>query len=208
MVKETPEEMVRVISEDYGLKDPEVLSAMLKVPREEFVPEKYEYLAYSDCAIDIGFDQTISQPFTVAYMTYLLDLDKGDRVLEVGTGSGYQAAVLSVLCKEVYTVEINKNLAKRARTRLKDLGFSNVYVKLGYGEFGWKEKSPFDAIIVTAQLEEVPKELFRQLKEGGKLVAPVGPRDLQVMTRYVKVKSGIKKEEYQKYVFVPFVLQN
>jgi len=190
----------------YGLSSPRVFSAMLQVPREEFAPWQFRYLAYKDNALSIGHGQTISQPYTVAFMTDLLDLDKNDRVLEIGTGSGYQAAILSLLAKEVYTVEIVDILAKKARKRLERLGFKNVQVKSGSGEYGWKEKAPFDAIIITAATEKVPKELFKQLKDEGKLVAPVGGRDHQRMMRYTKKTNGkLKKEKFQTYVFVPLV---
>ncbi|OGM11839.1 protein-L-isoaspartate O-methyltransferase [Candidatus Woesebacteria bacterium RBG_16_39_8b] len=208
MIKETPTEMVRVIREVYGLESPQVLSSMLKVPREMFVPAKYRHLANSDSAIDIGYGQTISQPYTVAYMTHLLDLKKSDKVLEIGTGSGYQAAVLSILASKVFSVEINSQLAHQARERLKKLGYKNVLVKVGTGEFGWVEHAPFDAILITAQLEKVPDELFDQLNMGGRLVAPIGPRNSQVMTRYTKEKNDIKKEKFENYTFVPFILKN
>ena len=190
----------------YGLESPKVFSAMLQVPRKEFVPWQFQYLAYKDSAISIGHGQTISQPYTVAFMTDLLDLDEDDRVLEIGTGSGYQAAILSLLAKDVYTIEVVDNLAKEARKRLKRLGYKNVRVRSGSGEAGWKEKAPFDAIIVTAGTERVPKELFEQLKTGGRLVAPIGGKDYQKMTRYTKESSGkFKKEEYQTYIFVPLI---
>jgi protein-L-isoaspartate(D-aspartate) O-methyltransferase len=208
MVKETPQEMVRVIKDVYGLDSPFVLTSMLNVPREKFIREKYRHLAYADSPVGIGFGQTISQPYTVAYMTHLLDLKRSDKVLEIGTGSGYQAAILSLLAEWVYTIEINNDLAREAQTRLNKLGYKNVTVKVGTGEFGWQEHSPFDAIIITAQLEEVPDELFDQLNMGGRLVAPVGSRDSQVMTRFTKSAAGMKKEEFQKYVFVPFILKN
>lgn len=197
--------MVEVIK-DYGLDSPGVFSAMLQVPREEFIPRQFRYLAYEDNALSIGHGQTISQPYTVAFMTDLLNLDKDDRVLEIGTGSGYQAAILSHLAKEVYTIEIVDKLAKEARKRLKRLGFKNVQVTSGSGEQGWKEKAPFDAIIVTAAAKEVSEDLFKQLNVGGRLVAPVGGRDHQRMMRYTKKDNGkLKKEKFQTYVFVPLV---
>ena len=190
----------------YGLDSPRVFSAMLQVPREEFVPWQFRYLAYKDNAVSIGHGQTISQPYTVAFMTDLLGLDKEDRVLEIGTGSGYQAAILSYLAKEVYTIEIISELAKEAKERLRKLGYTNIHVKKGSGEHGWKNKAPFDAIIVTAATKKVSKELFGQLKTNGRLVAPIGGRDQQTMTRYIKEFGGkLRKEKFQTYVFVPLV---
>lgn len=200
------QEMVDRIRDHYGLDDSRVLSAMKVVPRHRFVPKKYQYCAYDDRAISVGYKQTISQPYTVAFMTHLMDLEGDERVLEVGTGSGYQAAVLSLLCKEVYTAEIIKQLAKKAEKRLKKLDYKNVHAKHASAEDAWINKAPFDSIIITAGLAKVPGTFFDQLKVGGKLVAPVGSRNHQIMTRYKKRKKGdIKKEEYEAYVFVPFV---
>lgn len=206
-MRDKREQMVFDIKEEYGLKSSDVLSAMLQVPREEFIDDKYKKIAYSDTAISIGFGQTISQPYTVAFMTDLLNLTGDEKVLEIGTGSGYQAAVLSKLAKEVYTIELVPVLAKKAEQTLKRLNYDNVHVKSGSGERGWEEESPFDAIIVTAAVEkEIPESLMEQVKIGGVIVAPIGPRDLQTMTRFTKLKNGqLKKEEFQKYVFVPFV---
>lgn len=208
---EQRQEMVYQIKKNYGLNSPSVLATMLQVPREEFVPKKFRHMAYYDGPVSIGFGQTMSQPYTVAFMTHLITSSLSpslrNKILEIGTGSGYQAAVLSKLFKEVYTIEIVPELARRARGVLKKLKYGNVYVKEGSGEWGWKEKSPFDAIIITAALEKkVPEELVEQLKTGGVIVAPIGPRHLQTMTRFTKMKSGmLRKEEFGKYVFVPFV---
>lgn len=201
------EEMVREMKERYGLDAPDVFSAMLQVSREKFVSRKYRPLAYRNGPIPIGRGQTMSQPYTVAFMTDLLGLSGDKKVLEIGTGSGYQAAVLSHLAREVYTVEIIRQLAEGAKRRLKKLGFKNVHVKAGSGEHGWAEAAPFDAILVTAGIEEkVPDALFKQLKEGGVLVAPVGRGYDRVMTRFTKGKEGkIKKEKYEVFHFVPFV---
>ncbi len=205
----SPQKMIREIKKGYGLDVPEVFSAMLKVPREEFVPLRFRNIAYNDGPIFIGFGQTISQPYTVAFMTDLVSIDSREKILEIGTGSGYQAAVLSLLFDKVYTVERIPELAEEAKQRLIKLGYKNVEVRSGSGEFGWKEKAPFDAILVTAGMEAVPQELFEQLKEGGVLVAPIGAGEEKQMTRFTKLKAGkIKKEEYGIFHFVPFVESN
>lgn len=192
----------------YGLDSLLVFSAMLTVPREEFVPSGLKHRSYEDAALPIGFGQTISQPYTVAFMTDLLKLKGRERVLEVGTGSGYQAAVLSLLAGKVFTIERIPDLAQEAKGRLKKLGYKNIYVKIGSGEVGWKEKSPFDSILVTAGVSEVPKELFEQLKDGGVLIAPVGEGIDKEMLKYTKSKSGkIRRQKYGVFHFVPLVLQ-
>jgi protein-L-isoaspartate(D-aspartate) O-methyltransferase len=157
-----------------GIKDERVLDAISKVPRHEFVPFHLKSIAYTDSPLPIGEGQTISQPYIVALMTELVDLDKNDRVLEIGTGSGYQAAVLAELAREVYTVEIVESLAVRASALLERLNYDNVTVKYGDGFVGWKEYAPFDAIVVTAAPSKVPQPLIEQLAEGGRLVIPVG----------------------------------
>lgn len=192
----------------YGLNATNVFSAMIQVPREKFIPIPSRRLAYEDEAVNIGFGQTISQPYTVAFMTDLMDLGGEEKVLEIGTGSGYQAAILSLLANKVYTIEKIPELSRRASTLLQKLGFKNVETRIGSGEFGWKEKAPFDAIMVTAGVEEVPEELFRQLKDGGILVAPVGRGRDKKMTKYVKKGGKIKKEEHGIFNFVPFIESN
>jgi protein-L-isoaspartate(D-aspartate) O-methyltransferase len=157
-----------------GIHDTRVLAEMGKVPREEFVPENLRDQAYADQPLPIGHDQTISQPFIVAYMTEQLRPKPTDRVLEIGTGSGYQAAVLSELVKEVYTIEIIEPLAQGASARLARLGYKNAHVKIGDGYQGWPEVAPFDAIIVTCAPDKVPEPLAAQLKDGGRMVIPVG----------------------------------
>jgi protein-L-isoaspartate(D-aspartate) O-methyltransferase len=210
------EEMVDEIKKRYGLKSPKVLSVMLQIPREKFAPRKYKDIAYRDGPVPIGYDQTMSQPYTVAFMTHLLisgkkfssaKVTEDWRVLEIGTGSGYQAAILSKLAKEVYTIEIVEGLAKKAKKTLKRLGYDNVHVKVGSGQWGWEEAAPYDAIIVTAGVEKkVPRKLFDQLKEGGVLVAPVGSGYNKTMTKFIKMKGGrIKKEKHGVFHFVPFV---
>ncbi len=205
--------MVEKIKKFYGLENERVAKVILQIPRHKFAPDEYKSIAYDDAPVPIGYGQTMSQPYTVFFMTQLLIDQKSKtrkkKVLEIGTGSGYQAAVLSKLFKDVYTIEIIPQLAKRAKFNLKHLGYKNVYVKIGSGEWGWKEKSPFDSIIVTAGIrEEVPKALFEQLKVGGVLVAPIGISDDKIMTRFTKLKKDeIKKEEFGIFHFVPFIIK-
>jgi len=156
------------------IHDERVLAAMAKVPREAFVPENMRAQSYADSALPIGHDQTISQPFIVAFMTEQLRPQPTDRVLEVGTGTGYQTAVLAELVKDVYTIEIIEPLAKDASARLAQLGYNNAHVKIGDGYQGWQEVAPFDAIIVTCAPDKVPQPLTQQLKEGGRIIIPVG----------------------------------
>lgn len=157
-----------------GIRDQRVLEAMTKVPREEFLPEALRAQAYADSALPIGHDQTISQPFIVAFMTEQLRPQPTDRVLEIGTGSGYQTAVLATLVKDVYTVEIIEPLAKEASARLARLGYTNAHAKVGDGFQGWPEVAPFDAIIVTCAPTKIPPPLAQQLKDGGRMIIPVG----------------------------------
>jgi protein-L-isoaspartate(D-aspartate) O-methyltransferase len=162
------------------IKDPRVLEAMRRVPRHEFVPEAMRGNAYLDSPLPIGHDQTISQPYIVAYMTEALELDATHRVLEIGTGSGYQAAVLGELAKEVYTIEIVAPLAERARQTLEKLGYKNVHIRTGNGYLGWPEQAPFDRVMVTAAPDAVPPALIEQLKVGGLMAIPVGVGDQQL----------------------------
>jgi protein-L-isoaspartate(D-aspartate) O-methyltransferase len=168
------QKMVQEQLKPRGIHDDRVLAAMAKVPREEFVPENLRAQSYADSAIPIGHDQTISQPFIVAFMTEQLHPQPTDRVLEIGTGSGYQTAVLAELVKDVYTIEIIEPLAKDASARLARLGYNNAHVKIGDGYQGWPEVAPFDAIIVTCAPDKVPQPLTQQLKEGGRMIIPVG----------------------------------
>ncbi|HYO14011.1 MAG TPA: protein-L-isoaspartate(D-aspartate) O-methyltransferase [Thermoanaerobaculia bacterium] len=195
------EEQIRGRGRD--ISDPAVLAAMEQVPRHLFVPEGERKNAYADRPLPIGFGQTISQPYIVALMTELLDLGPGDRVLEIGTGSGYQAAVLSRIAREVYTIEIVKPLGERARRTLGRLGYDNVRVRIGDGYKGWPEKAPFDAILVTAAPPTVPEPLLKQLKVGGKLVLPVGRviQNLYVFTK--RADGGFDKKEVLPVLFVP-----
>lgn len=187
-----------------GISDQKVLDAIHKVKRHLFVPERLKKLAYGNHPLPIGHGQTISQPYIVAYMTEAANLKKGDRVLEIGTGSGYQAAVLAEIVKEVYTIEIIKPLADTARHRLKDLGYKNIYVKHGNGYLGWPEFMPYDAIIVTAAPDEIPEKLVEQLKRGGRMVIPIGSfyQELYLIT---KTEKGIHKKTLLPVRFVPMV---
>ncbi len=168
------ESMVKYQIEARGISDPRVLAAMRKVKRHLFVPKALRLFAYDDRPLPIGEGQTISQPYIVALMTELLDLDGDEKVLEVGTGSGYQAAILALLAKEVYTIEILPVLAQRADSLLKSLGYENVHVRCGDGYLGWPEEAPFDGIIVTCAPPIIPKPLVEQLADGGRMVIPVG----------------------------------
>ena len=199
--------MVNEIKLKYKLRDTGVLRAMLKVPRHKFVPKNYIDQAYSDASLPIGFGQTISQPYTVAFMARLLKLKGSEKVLEVGTGSGYQAAVLSCLAKEVFSLEIIPELAERARKILQELEYKNVKVRIGSGEWGWKESQPFDAVIITAGLKgKIPNPLFKQLKIGGILIAPVGKGNDKIMYRFTKTPIGVRRrEKFGIFHFVPFV---
>ena len=175
------EEMVAAQIEERGVRDPRTLAAMRKVPRHLFVPPNLVRDAYSDHPLPIGHGQTISQPYIVAFMTEALGLRGGEKVLEVGTGSGYQAAVLAEIAARVYTIEIVAPLADEARERLARLGYRNVEVRAGDGYQGWAEAAPFDAVIVTAAAPRIPEPLKQQLKDGGRLVIPVGEDDQELM---------------------------
>lgn len=177
---------------------------MLEVPRHEFVPAAYRLQAYENHPLPIGHDQTISQPYIVAYMTEAAEITSGEKVLEIGTGSGYQAAVLAELAKEVYTIEIIPELAQEARAALNRLGYENVEVRTGNGYLGWPEKAPFDAIVVTAAPDEIPQALVAQLASQGKMVVPVGT-GFQQMTIITKTDSGMVEQRTIPVAFVPMV---
>jgi len=185
-----------------GVKDPRVLAAMLKVERHIFVPKDLHTTAYSDQPLPIGEGQTISQPYIVALMTELLDLTGGEKVLEVGTGSGYQAAILAELAKEVYTIEIIEKLATSAEKLLLDLGYKNIKVRAGDGYLGWPEAAPFDAIIVTCAPDHIPRPLVDQLKEGGRMVIPVGELT-QELRKIVKRGGRLETTNVTPVIFVP-----
>jgi protein-L-isoaspartate(D-aspartate) O-methyltransferase len=186
-----------------GIHEERVLAAMAKVPREEFVPPDERALSYSDGPLPIGYDQTISQPYIVALMTEQLRLQPQDRVLEIGTGSGYQAAVLAGLVAEVYSIEIVAPLARAAEATLQRLGYKNVHVKVGDGYKGWPEQASFDAIIVTCAPEHVPKPLTDQLKEGGRMIIPVGGRQAQQLYLLERRKGQLREEAILPVRFVP-----
>jgi len=186
-----------------GIKDARVLAAMTKVPREEFVDPESRVASYQDGPLPIGYDQTISQPYIVAFMTEQLRPQRGDRILEVGTGSGYQAAILAELVSDVYSVEIVEPLAKNAETTLKRLGYKNVHLKVGDGYKGWQEEAPFDAIIVTCAPDKVPESLVQQLKDGGRMVIPVGDRFAQQLYLLEKKNGQLKQSATLPVRFVP-----
>jgi protein-L-isoaspartate(D-aspartate) O-methyltransferase len=196
------EEMVETQIRARGIKDEDILNVMRKVDRHRFVPEEMRHQAYSDRPLPIGEGQTISQPYIVALMTKLLELKGGERVLEVGTGSGYQAAILAELANYVYTIEIIESLGLSAETLLRELGYRNIDVKIGDGYIGWDEFAPFDAIIVTAAPPHIPQPLLDQLKEGGRLVIPVGDY-YQELKKVTKAKGQIESQNVTPVVFVP-----
>lgn len=197
------EAMVRDYVEREGVSNERVLQAMRTVPRHEFVPPKERTKAYFDGALPIGHKQTISPPFIVAYMTETIDPRADETVLEIGTGSGYQAAVLSELCKQVYTIEIVDQLGRTARSRLKRLGYDNVEARVGDGYKGWAEHAPFDKIIVTCSPEKVPQPLVDQLAEGGKLIVPLGRRYQQVFHLFEKRDGKLVATKLIPTLFVP-----
>jgi protein-L-isoaspartate(D-aspartate) O-methyltransferase len=189
--------------EGRGVSDPATLAAMRKVPRWEFVPANIKDRTFEDNPLAIGEGQTISQPYIVAYMTEALKLEADDKVLEVGTGSGYQAAILGVIAADVYTIEIVPPLAEDARATLERLGYDNVHVLVGDGYRGWPEEAPFDAIIVTCAPDHVPQPLLDQLADGGRLVLPLGGRYPQMLKRYTRRGDTYEEENLEPVLFVP-----
>lgn len=189
-----------------GVSDPAVLEAMRSVPRHRFVSDQYVDQAYEDHPLPIGYGQTISQPYIVAWMTELLALQPGERVLEIGTGSGYQAAVLAELDEvEVYSIEIVPELAREARERLENLGYTDVQVRQGDGYYGWPEHAPYNAIVVTAAPDHLPQPLVEQLAEGGRLVIPMGPPGgYQELWRFTKEDGELQARNLGGVMFVPF----
>ncbi len=199
--------MVRQQIEARGVRDPRVLEAMRTVRREQFVPESIRTYAASDSPLPIGFEQTISQPYIVAYMTEMLALDSDHRVLEIGTGSGYQTAVLATLCDHVYSIEIVPELAERSAKILQELDYRNVSVRLGDGYLGWPEHAPYDRIIVTAAPPQLPQALVDQLATQGRLVAPVGRNpDAQKIVLVTKdARGNVRRQDQLPVRFVPMV---
>ena len=185
-----------------GIRDPRVLEAMREVPRHRFIPPPVRQMAYHDQPLPIGSDQTISQPYIVAYMTEAAEIAPDDKVLEIGTGSGYQAAVLGEIAREVYTIEIIPELAEQARRTLAELGYDNVHVRTGNGYLGWPEQAPFDAIVVTAAPDEVPQALVDQLAVGGRMVIPVGTT-FQEMMIIERTPRGVVERRTIPVRFVP-----
>ncbi|MFC1709394.1 protein-L-isoaspartate(D-aspartate) O-methyltransferase [Candidatus Omnitrophota bacterium] len=188
-----------------GIKDQKVLGAFRKVPRHKFVAEEYQESSYGDFPLPIGENQTISQPYIVALMTQSLELSDGDKVLEVGTGSGYQTAILASLAKSIYSIERRENLANNAQSVLTELGYKNVSIKIGDGTLGLEEFAPYDKIIVTAAAPNLPKAITEQLGIGGRIVIPVSAGFAQMLTLYIKEDGGLIKKEICGCTFVPLI---
>lgn len=188
-----------------GIRDQRLLQVMRKIPRHSFVPKEYEKSSYGDFPLPIGNNQTISQPYIVALMTQSLDLKPGDRVLEIGTGSGYQTAILASLSKKVYSVERIEALAETTKALLNELSVSTIEIKTGDGTLGWKENAPYDKIIVTAAALQLPKPLEEQLNDGGTIVIPLSAGFGQTLTVFTKEGTTLKKEEICGCTFVPLI---
>lgn len=199
------EHMVRYQIEERGIKDINVLKAMRKVERHFFVPVDVKTHAYEDRPLPIGYGQTISQPYIVAFMTEILNLKEQDKVLEIGTGSGYQAAILAEICDSVFTIEVVPELGNRAKSMLKVLGYDGVIVKIGDGYQGWEEYQPFDAIIVTCAPTHIPEKLTEQLREGGRMIIPVGERYVQELILLEKRNGKLRRKHVLPVLFVPMV---
>ncbi len=193
-----------MLFKENGIKDNKVITAMEKIPRHEFVPTEERPYAYENIPLNIGYGQTISQPYIVALMTQLLELKPDDKVLEIGTGSGYQTAILAEIVHEVFTIETLEPLASTAKDTLAKLGYKNINFKVADGYLGWEEKSPFNAIIVTAAAKEIPVPLKNQLAEGGRMVIPIGlPGEVQVLWKITKKDDSFIKENKGYVRFVP-----
>ncbi|MCM8791767.1 MAG: protein-L-isoaspartate(D-aspartate) O-methyltransferase [Candidatus Omnitrophica bacterium] len=188
-----------------GIRDRRLIDVLYKIERHRFVPQESRSSSYGDFPLPIGGEQTISQPYMVALMTACLSLKGDERVLEIGTGSGYQTAILAELSKEVYSVERIESLAKRAQELLRELGYANIKIKIGDGTLGWSEEAPFERIIVTAANSDIPPPLIEQLKEEGIMVIPLGDRFSQILTVVKKTKDQIIKTEICSCVFVPLI---
>ena len=197
--------MIKKQIEARGITDEATLNALRATPRHKFVPQELQSSAYEDNPLPIGHGQTISQPYIVAYMTEKIGLETHFRVLEIGCGSGYQAAILSHIVKEVFTVEVIPELAEEAEVRLQALGYKNIHVKCGDGFYGWLEEAPFDRVIVTAAVEEVPSPLVEQLKDEGRMIIPVGsPSQVQRLVLVTKKGDTVQSEDKLAVRFVPF----
>ena len=196
---------IRLILElrESGISDAKILSAIEKIPREKFIPENFRNQAYDNLALPIGDNQTISQPFVVAKMTELLELESKHKVLEIGTGSGYQSAVLSKLVRRVYTIERIKNLSIKAENIFKELKISNIVPKYADGNLGWKEQIPFDRIIITAATSNISQEISSQIDEGGIIVSPINSKNKQIIVKYKKINNVLESETYDDVLFVP-----
>ncbi len=203
--KELRSDMVEYQIRRRGISDTSVLSAMETVERHRFVPADIAGLAYNDSPLSIGYGQTISQPYIVAFMTEILHPEPGDRILEVGTGSGYQAAVLAQICDSVFTIEVVPQLGRRAESTLQELGYTNIRVRVGDGYQGWPDAAPFDAIIVTCAPTHIPQPLQDQLREGGRMIIPVGERYVQELVLLTKKEGKIRKHSVLPVLFVPMV---
>jgi len=207
-IREWKLERERMVKEQIitrGVKDKRVIDAMTKVPRHMFVEKTYYHQAYNDYPLPIGHSQTISQPYMVASMTEMLELKGDEKVLEIGTGSGYQTAILALLCSKVYSIERVSELSHEARSRLKDLNFQNTNLMVGDGSIGWSDYAPYDGIIVTAGAPEIPNALIEQLAENGRLVIPVGDEFSQILNLVRKHKGRIYRKEFFGCAFVPLV---
>jgi protein-L-isoaspartate(D-aspartate) O-methyltransferase len=206
--KKQREQMVKWQIEARGVTDKRVLDAMRKVERHLFVPSELAAYAYADQPLPVGYNQTISQPYIVAFMTEALKLSPDAKVLEIGTGSGYQAAVLAELCDSVFSIEIVNELGTKAKALLKSLNYNNVFIKIGDGYQGWPEYAPFDAIIVTCAPTHVPEPLKEQLVEGGKMIIPVGETNYQELILLIKKKGRLIQQSVLPVRFVPMVDEN
>lgn len=201
--------MIARLREHYGIRDPKVLQAMRTIPRHHFVPDALQSRAYGDHALPISANQTISQPFIVARMTELLELNENSRVLEIGAGSGYQTAVLSKIAAQVYAIERIADLAREAQARIRELGIYNATVKCFDGTLGWAANGPYDAILVAAGGPAIPEPLIAQLKIGGRLIVPVGEsRESQRLICVTRTESGTRQEDHGACAFVPLIGQH
>tara|TARA_Y100001970_G_scaffold136958_1_gene168542 strand:- start:616 stop:1242 length:627 start_codon:yes stop_codon:yes gene_type:complete len=196
---------IRLILElrEAGISDTKILSAIEKIPREKFIPENFRNQAYDNLALPIGDNQTISQPFVVAKMTQLLEIHQNHKILEIGTGSGYQSAILSKLARRVYTIERIKNLLIKAEKVFEDLKISNIVSKYADGNLGWKEQIPFDRIIITAATNQISKEISSQIHEGGIIVSPMVNNNKQIIMKYKKINNVLISEVFDDVLFVP-----